>query len=734
MINKEKLLKVIDKILPWLLAGIFIIVPIAFAMFKENMNIFDLNKQLFFRLFLYAFVLLILVKCFLLQKIIIPKNFASFFLLFSFLAITISLFFSKDHLTSFLGLYERQQGVFSLYNYFLFSFALAIFVDSKEKVIQVLKMIVVGAILPTVYGLMQVLKLDPEPWSGDQSRIFSAFGQPNFFAHYLIIVILPTAYFAWRSKKINWRIANFLLLVGELICLNATASRGAFVGLSLSVLATLIIFSILQKNKKIIIIVSMFMILGLSSIFLLRNNITTNCAEGKLPSNFCRLYWATDINGGSSGIRMFYWRSAWQELKDASLVNKFFGYGKDTQNMIFTKHYSTEQAVLEAINSTPDRAHNIILDILLEHGLVGLLSLGLLPIVALIILLKKYKTFLKEERVVFLLLLSIILAYFGANLFSFPMTGYTVLYYGVIGLILGWGSQGRMEISLSKFTKYFQVTLLILITFIFIFCYYIFSWRYFVADRYYIKAKTGIANRDCLMALDNIEDVVGNYNWIAKYNEEYLLMYVNCLSLIGEKEKEVAYDNLLLGLKYMPEDQFNHYNNLTNVARTYTVLGLDTHNTKFLSIADGYYQKLITLGPEISAVYYDYGRMLLWSKQYNRAIEILNKGLLVTPEINAKYLNSEHAGGVKIIRGNMFLTLCQAYLEKNDFKNALNNCQKSVELNSNDALVHFSLAKIYKENGNKIKAVEEAKKAQKINAENRIEDKRVDTLLKELSK
>ncbi|MDD4412700.1 MAG: O-antigen ligase family protein [Patescibacteria group bacterium] len=734
MINKEKLLKVIDKSLPWLLAGIFISVPIAFAMFKENMNIFDLNKQLFFRFFLYAFVVLILVRCFLLQKIIIPKNFANLFLLFSFLSITISLLFSKDPLTSFLGLYERQQGVFSLYNYFLFSFALAIFIDSKEKVIQVLKIIVAGAILPTVYGLMQALNLDPEPWSGDQSRIFSAFGQPNFFAHYLIMVILPTAYFAWRSKKMSWRIANFLLLVGELICLNETASRGAFVGLSLSVLATVIIFGILQKNKKIIITVSMFIILGLGFIFLLRNNITTNCAEGKLPNKFCRLYWATDVNGGSSGIRMFYWRSAWQEFKESSLLNKFFGHGKDTQNIIFTKYYSIEQAVLEAINSTPDRAHNIVLDTLLEHGLFGLLSFGLLPIVALIVLLKKYKTFSKEERMIFLLLLSIILAYFGANSFSFSMTGYTVLYYGIIGLILGWGSQGRAEISLSKFTKYFQVTLLILITFIFIFCYYIFSWRYFVADRYYIKARTGIANRDCLMALDNIENVVGNYNWIAKYNEEYLLMYVNCLSLIGKQEKEVAYDNLLLGLKYMPEDQFNHYNNLTNVARAYTVLGLDTHNTQFLSMADGYYQKLITFGPEISAVYYDYGRMLLWSKQYNKAIDVLNKGLSVTPEVNAKYLSNDRVGGVKNIRSSMFLTLCQVYLEQNNFKNALNNCQKSIELNSNDALTHFSLAKIYKENNNKVKAIEEAKKAQKINVENRVEDKRVDTLLKELSK
>lgn len=734
MINKEKLLKTIDKILPWLLAGIFIIVPIAFAMFKENMNIFDLNKQLFFRFFLYAFVLLILVKCFLLQKIIIPKNFAILFLLFSFLSVTISLFFSKDPLTSFLGLYERQQGVFSLCNYFLFSFTLAIFIDSKEKIIQVLKMIVVGAILPTVYGLMQVLNLDPEPWSGDQSRIFSAFGQPNFFAHYLIMAILPTAYFVWRSKKINWRIANFLLLVGELICLNETASRGAFVGLSLSVLSTLIIFGILQKKKKIIITILMFIILGLGSVFLLRNNITVNCANGKLPSNLCRLYWAADTKGGSSGIRIFYWQSAWQEFKNSSLENKIFGQGKDTQNMIFTKYYSTEQAVLEAINATPDRAHNIILDTLLEHGLFGLLSLGLLPTVALIILLNKYKTFLKEERIVFFLLLSIVLAYFGANLFSFPMTGYVVLYYGIIGLILGWGSKKRIEVDLNKFTKYFQSTLLVLIIFIFIFCYYIFSWRYFVADHYYIKAKTGIANRDCLMALDNIEDVVGNYNWIAKYNEEYLFMYIDCLSLIGEREKEVAYDNLLLGLKYMPEDQFSHYNNLTNVSRAYTVLGLETHNAKFLLIADGYYQKLIALGPEISAVYYDYGRMLLWSKQYDRAIKTLNKGLSVTPEINAKYLSSDRVSGFKIARANMFLTLCQAYLEQNDFKNALNNCQKSVELNSNDALTHFSLAKIYKGNNNKVKAIEEAKKAQKINAENRIEDKRVDTLLKELSK
>ena len=80
------------------------------------------------------------------------------------------------------------------------------FINTTRRLYLIIISIVAGAILSSVYGILQHLGLDIFKWSSFEARrVFSAFGNPVFFSAYLVIA-LPIAvalffYNVYRQKE-----------------------------------------------------------------------------------------------------------------------------------------------------------------------------------------------------------------------------------------------------------------------------------------------------------------------------------------------------------------------------------------------------------------------------------------------------------------------------------------------------------------------------------------------------
>jgi tetratricopeptide (TPR) repeat protein len=94
---------------------------------------------------------------------------------------------------SFWGSYQRLQGTYTYLSYVVLALILMRTITSVEQVYRFLHMLVLGAVVPTLYGYVQHLELDPLPWKGDViTRVASTMGNSIFIAAYLILV-LPIA-------------------------------------------------------------------------------------------------------------------------------------------------------------------------------------------------------------------------------------------------------------------------------------------------------------------------------------------------------------------------------------------------------------------------------------------------------------------------------------------------------------------------------------------------------------
>jgi len=101
----------------------------------------------------------------------------------------------------------------------------------KRSQENLLVVILLSAGLSGVIGVLQTLGMDPVPWQFEfQGRAFATFGNPNFFAGQLIL-ILPLSLAIFLTSDIPWRVAFFFCLnLLLLACLLFTQTRGAWLG------------------------------------------------------------------------------------------------------------------------------------------------------------------------------------------------------------------------------------------------------------------------------------------------------------------------------------------------------------------------------------------------------------------------------------------------------------------------------------------------------------------------
>lgn len=343
-----------------------------------------------------------------------------------FVLIVLSVLNADNKLLSIFGVPGRYEGLITIILYFMLFMIARLHKNLNDKLFLI---VLVSAIIVSIYGISQTFEIDPFPrdimrtaWG---SRAFSTMGNPNFLGSY-IVLILPISIYLYIIKK------NYLGLVGYIIlvyCLLSTNTRGAWLGTIVSIICFATMHYLHFKYNKgefkryIILFVITIIILLLynhnSGGALLSRFLTITTDAKELLTDGER----ADYSGANRG---FIWKRVIELIK----IKPLTGYGLENLGEVFLKYYSEDMIQLWDSVRYVDKAHNEYLHIAVSTGIPSLvIYLSFLWMV-----IRKGLMKLKNDKSM-LLLLSSVIGYMVAAFFNISVVSVVYIYWIFLGLI-----------------------------------------------------------------------------------------------------------------------------------------------------------------------------------------------------------------------------------------------------------------------------------------------------------
>jgi len=177
-----------------------------------------------------------LIYLFLLRIVLSRSKYKFRFPLLKYAAVFVVIYiiasFLSDHFyTSLWGYYTRFNGGLVSVLVFFGLYVVAVNVLKREDVSFLVNVVLVSVIPISIYGILQHYSIFEDFWKVDSAlRVFSTFGQPNWLAAYLAMV-LPVALYKTLNDHDRRRIWAVLFLVG-FSCLWFTYSLSGLAGLA----------------------------------------------------------------------------------------------------------------------------------------------------------------------------------------------------------------------------------------------------------------------------------------------------------------------------------------------------------------------------------------------------------------------------------------------------------------------------------------------------------------------
>lgn len=361
-------------------------------------------------------------------KDIVQKDRINISLFIYFILLAASVYAAENKVFAIIGVPGRWEGLVTITLYMFLFITARLYLVPDEGLF---KIILVTAIIVSIYGILQTMNFDPFPrdvlrenWS---KRAFSTMGNPNFLGSYIVLIIPTSIYFYIINKNITGLTAYAILFY----CLLSTGTRGAWLGTITSIMAFAAIHYMYFRYSKgeftryIILLVITILLLALY-------NFNT---EGAFIDRFLSIKRDADeflTNGDradySGANRGFIWKRVAELIKKRPLT----GYGIENLGEAFKKYYT--QDMIELWNEVRylDKAHNEYLHIAVTSGIPSLLVY--LTFISQIILKGLFR--LKNCKTA-LLILSSVIGYMTAAFFNISVVSVAYVYWIFLGLLAG---------------------------------------------------------------------------------------------------------------------------------------------------------------------------------------------------------------------------------------------------------------------------------------------------------
>jgi len=556
------------------------------------------------------------------------------------LFLILSAIFGVDPSRSFWSKFERMTGILMWFHLLAFFIVIAsVFKKSKEQenvfnwdsVFNWNNVFFVSLIAGAIVSLTSFLKQE-------QFRGGGMLGNDSFLGTYLLFNLFIAIYLFFKAQ-INLKISSiipFAIMLFALFNSGARAAKICFIAGSLLIFFFWLIF----YNKRIFVEFGG----GISAKFL--RNIGIFLLTISVISFFLVVYFAfqpgnivyNQFTQMASKSRLLVWEIGWH----AFLQKPVLGWGSENFELAFMKNFDPKIYLQEYGGEIWfDRAHNIIIDRLVENGIIGLVSYLFIFLAAIIILFRHYlKT---KDFYPFIIFVPLFAAYFVQNLTVFDMVSSYMMFF----LILGFISVLDNKEKATEFTTLTPTKLVLAILFIFSFfaSFHYFFYQPLKADADTIKAISvdpRLSNASQIRLSfykKTLEDSpMGKYQ-IRDYFCEAFINYFygqkksNTLGLTIEEKKELEF---LIGeaektRKVSPFDLRAYL----SLSRLYDIYGFfDKENFKK---AEEILQEALLISPRHQEVYLMLAQIKIHEGNNNEGIKLLEEAVALEPRLEQSH-------------------------------------------------------------------------------------------------
>lgn len=294
-----------------------------------------------------------------------PKYSSIFGAFVAFLAVMgIATMFAENPYKSFWSNYERMEGYVTLLHLFAYFVVLGAMLQTRVLWNRLFLTSLFASFLMVFYSFLQLSGKLAINQGG--VRVDGTLGNATYLAIYLVFHIFIALIFITRKETDT--IAKWLysiLVVGQVVVLYHTATRGAILGLLGGLLATALLVMFWGKETPRLRKFSIGMVVAIFCVVLGFIAIKNTDFVQKSPvlQRFATISWSEN----QTQSRGYVWPMAISGFKERPL----FGWGQENFNYVFNKYYAPEM-----YNKEPwfDRTHDVFLDWLIAGGLFGFLS------------------------------------------------------------------------------------------------------------------------------------------------------------------------------------------------------------------------------------------------------------------------------------------------------------------------------------------------------------------------
>lgn len=361
-------------------------------------------------------------------KDIVQKDRINISLFIYFILLAASVYAAENKVFAIIGVPGRWEGLVTITLYMFLFITARLYLVPDEGLF---KIILVTAIIVSIYGILQTMNFDPFPrdvlrenWS---KRAFSTMGNPNFLGSYIVLIIPTSIYFYIINKNITGLTAYAILFY----CLLSTGTRGAWLGTIASIMAFAAIHYMYFRYSKgeftryIILIVITMLLLALYNFYTEGAFIDRFLSIKRDADEFLTKGDRADYSGANRG---FIWKRVAELIKKRPLT----GYGIENLGEAFKKYYTKDMIELWNEVRYLDKAHNEYLHIAVTSGIPSLLVY--LTFISQIILKGLFR--LKNCKTA-LLILSSVIGYMTAAFFNISVVSVAYVYWIFLGLLAG---------------------------------------------------------------------------------------------------------------------------------------------------------------------------------------------------------------------------------------------------------------------------------------------------------
>jgi putative inorganic carbon (hco3(-)) transporter len=258
-----------NKILNWcdhmVISVVFLLIAVTpFIFLVISSELFEFNKIIFVYIMTILMTGATLTKMIIQKKWIIKRTYLDFPMIVFVTASVLTTVFSIDPYTSFWGYYSRFNGGLASVLAYTTLFYISASSLKKRHLLPLITTMVVSLFLASLYAFPEHFGFSPSCfaiqqdfsvscWRQDvQNRVFGTFGQPNWLAAYIIMLMPLSLAFNFLSSKVPVRFFGTATFILSYTTLLFTKSRSGFLGFLASMLMILAgIILIFYKQRKL---------------------------------------------------------------------------------------------------------------------------------------------------------------------------------------------------------------------------------------------------------------------------------------------------------------------------------------------------------------------------------------------------------------------------------------------------------------------------------------------------